>query len=229
MKNRHKHLLKQTTLLLVEDNTITRESMKAFFSIYVDEIFEESNGIDALNSFRKNNQTIIITDLSMPDMNGLELTKEIRCLNNKVPLVIISAFSDESMLLEFMSLHLIQYIVKPFSIDILKNLLYKFANIIDVNELIESQLSIDSYYSFTRKCIICKKEIINLSFNESSLLELFINNKNKLLTKDEIEHHVYDLNLAPYALPNLIFRLREKLENKDMITTISSKGFIFNC
>ena len=69
--------------------------------MYVDNIYEASNGQDALDIFNKKKPQIIISDVKMPIMDGLMLTTMIRNINNNVPIVIVSGYSDRDMLLDF--------------------------------------------------------------------------------------------------------------------------------
>ena len=94
------NLLKNMTLLLVEDDEELRNSIKELLSIFFKNIFVASNGLEALEIYSKNSINLIITDYVMPIMNGCDFCKEIRQKNKKIPLVIMSNYSDKEKLLK---------------------------------------------------------------------------------------------------------------------------------
>src|SRR5574344_397800 len=87
-------LLKNTTLLLVEDDEDLIYSLKETLSIFFKDILIAKNGHEALQIYSNNSIDLIITDYVMPNMNGYELCKEIRNQNEKIPLIIMSNYSD---------------------------------------------------------------------------------------------------------------------------------------
>ena len=83
------------------------------------------------------------------------------------------------------------------------------------------------YNSFSKKSLLQDKDIVSLSPKEILLIELLIENKNKLVTKEQIEDIVYNLeDMTVPALNNLILKLRKKLGDKKAIISISSLGFM---
>lgn len=90
------------------------------------EVFEANNGIEALEIVRKNNVDIVITDIQMPEMNGIELIREIKSLNRGIKCVIITAYAEFEYAKESVKLNVNDYILKPFKsrdlLDIVKKL-----------------------------------------------------------------------------------------------------------
>lgn len=227
METKYKDILKKTSLLLVDDEESLRNKFKSVLSLYVDNIYEASNGQDALDIFNKKKPQIVFTDVKMPIMDGLMLTTMIRNINNNVPIVIISGFSDRDMLLEFISLNLVEYMVKPIDFEQLNEILYKCAKAIEKNGLIEYRLNENTVYSFSKKSLLKDNEVITLTPKEVNLIELLIENKNKLVSKEQIEDIVYDMEeMTVSALNNLTSKLRKKIGANNTILTISSFGFM---
>ena len=146
MENKYKEILKKSTILLVEDEVKLRTKFKSILSIYADNIYEASNGEDALEIFNAKKPNIVITDIKMPVMDGLMLTTLLRKLDDKVPIVIISAHSDKSLLLDFISLNLVEYLIKPVDFEQLNSILLKCAKIIYKNGLIEYRITASCCY-----------------------------------------------------------------------------------
>lgn len=87
--------LKEITVLYVEDEDMMRESVVTLLKRRFKEVLVACNGAEALDVFKKNKVDVIITDLQMPVMDGMELSKHIREINN-TPIVVVSAFNDDS-------------------------------------------------------------------------------------------------------------------------------------
>ncbi len=87
--------LKEITVLYVEDEDMMRESVVTLLKRRFKEVLVACNGAEALDIFKKNKVDIIITDLQMPVMDGMELSKHIREINS-TPIVVVSAFNDDS-------------------------------------------------------------------------------------------------------------------------------------
>jgi len=104
---------KGVSLLYVEDEKELQNRMLAFFSKIFTRIDTADDGKEALEKYQKNHYDIIITDIVMPKMDGLELIKHIHAKNNKQEIIITSAYSDLSYLMESIKLGITGYLIKP--------------------------------------------------------------------------------------------------------------------
>lgn len=226
MEKKYEELLKKTSVLLVEDNDELRKKFKLILSTYVEEVFEASNGQDAIDLFIEKKPNFVITDFKLPLLDGLELTTFIRRLNKYIPIIVISAYTEKEALVEFASMNLIQYLIKPIDFEHLNRLLEKCAQELLESGLIEVHLSENSIYSFSQKHIIKDDNYISLSPNEIKFLELLIQNKKKLVTLDMIEYEVYENEVfTDSALNNLVSKLRKKI-GADVIKNIPKTGYL---
>ncbi|MFY4787915.1 response regulator transcription factor [Aliarcobacter butzleri] len=222
-------LLKNLTLLLVEDDEELRESTKETLALFFKNVFIAQNGLEALDIYSQNNIDLIITDYVMPIMNGYELCKNIREKNRKIPLVIMSNYSDQEKLLKSISLELTDYVIKPIEYKQLLETLLKMVGKLERENLLTFAINEDRKYDFLKKEIYDKKEniYIKLTKSEIIILELLINNINKIVRIEEIE-----FNLSPHehkseqAIKNIIHRLRTKL-SKNPIYNVQGVGYIF--
>ncbi len=87
--------LKEITVLYVEDEDMMRKSVVMLLKRRFKEVVVACNGAEALDVFKNNHVDVIITDLQMPVMDGMELSKQIREMGD-TPIVVVSAFNDES-------------------------------------------------------------------------------------------------------------------------------------
>ncbi len=111
----------EISVLYVEDQLDIQEEFVDILELYVDKIHTASNGQEGLQQYQKTLPDIIITDIQMPVMTGLEMVKKIREKDQEIPIVITSAFEDSQYLLEAIDLGVEYYILKPVMIDKLQN------------------------------------------------------------------------------------------------------------
>ena len=107
-------LLKNLTILYVEDDIDTQKLIKRILSSSVKEVFVASDGIEGLNLYKEKKPDIVLTDICMPKMDGLEMSKEIKNINQNQPIGIFTAFDEPEYLKEAANLDIGTYILKPF-------------------------------------------------------------------------------------------------------------------
>lgn len=89
-------LMKEITLLYVEDEDIARMSIGAFLGRYAGKLMTATNGQEGLEMYKQHKPAVVVTDLEMPIMGGLEMIRKIRELDDSVPIIITTAYDDES-------------------------------------------------------------------------------------------------------------------------------------
>lgn len=109
--------LKNLRVLYVEDDVDILESLKRPLSRRVGELFTASNGEEGLEAFKTHQPDLVITDIRMPVMDGLKMSREIRELDLRVPIVITSAFDDTEYFVEAIDIGVSQYVLKPIDIN----------------------------------------------------------------------------------------------------------------
>lgn len=225
MEKKYEDLLKKTSVLLVEDDEDLRKKFKLLLSTYVSEIFEASNGQEALELFLEKKPNFIVTDFKLPIIDGLELTSFIRKTNKNIPIIVISAYTEKESLLEFASLNLVKYMTKPIDFNQLNSILEKCAKDLVYYGLIETYLGENCIYSFSQKSIIKDNQHVSLTPNEIIFLELLIKNRKKLVTLKMVEYEVYNDDVySDAAINNLVSKLRKKI-GSNIIKTIPRTGY----
>jgi two-component system, cell cycle response regulator len=101
------------SLLYVEDERVTREQISRILQRIVTELYVAENGQEGLELYREKRPDIIMSDIMMPIMNGLEMAREIRALDSDSQIIMLTAYSDTEYLLECISLGINQYVQKP--------------------------------------------------------------------------------------------------------------------
>ncbi|MEA3498348.1 MAG: response regulator [Campylobacterota bacterium] len=109
-------------LLYVEDNDEARESTTIILEEFFDNITIAINGQDGFNKFKQNDIDLIITDINMPNMDGLEMSKQIKTINPTIPIIILTALTNISVLKDAIDIGVDSFINKPLEdIELLVN------------------------------------------------------------------------------------------------------------
>jgi diguanylate cyclase (GGDEF)-like protein len=117
--------LQDITVLYCEDEADLRNVTGDVIKQFTKEVFLAENGKIGLEIFKEHADDIdlIITDVNMPEMNGLEMAKEIKSINFNIPIIVATAFSNSSYLLEAIELGIDKYVLKPIDIKKLFNVM----------------------------------------------------------------------------------------------------------
>ncbi len=116
---------KKLTLLYVEDDNDTREMTTIILEDLFGSIVVANNGEEGYKKFQDNEIDLVITDINMPIMNGLEMAKKIRTLNAEVPIIITSAHNEDNYFLESIKIGINGYLLKPLDIEQLSNTIFQ--------------------------------------------------------------------------------------------------------
>ena len=116
---------KNLKLLYVEDDEAAREAMLEILDLFFDDISVAIDGKDGLDKFTSSKIDIIITDISMPKMNGLDMISKIREINDDIPIIILSAHDESKFFIQSINLGISAFIFKPVELDNFINVLKK--------------------------------------------------------------------------------------------------------
>lgn len=225
MLDKQKLVLKNSSILLAEDEENLRNSFKKVLLLYVKEVFTASNGEEAFELYQNHRPDIVITDVKMPKLNGLELIKKIRKENQETPIIVTSAYTDKDLLLESIKLSLVDYLVKPIKEKDLIALLEISADVL--LQKVKTVVAIDerNAYDYQNKQLIQDAQKISLTHKEVEFLEILLQHKGNLVTRQTLEDKLYVYEEAPpSALKNLVFKLRKKIGN-DVVQTVGNLGY----
>ena len=136
-----KSLLKKFTLLYVEDDDVIRVELSQLLTNFFSMVHVAKNGKEGLRTFLENQDEIdlILTDLNMPELSGIEMIKKIRTLDNKIPIIFATAHSDSEFLAEAIKLRVQEYIVKPIDVRYLLSLCNDIASNLYQESLLKQQ------------------------------------------------------------------------------------------
>lgn len=141
MKIEPNSVLCNLKVLYVEDEDFTKNEMVKYLKRRVGKLYTAENGVSGIETFRQNRPHIIITDLRMPVMDGLEMIKEIRNMDYNSAIIITSAISDTDTILEAVDVGIVKYVLKPINPKELIHIMERLGKEIFKNQLNDTVLS----------------------------------------------------------------------------------------
>ncbi len=118
---------KKMSILYVEDDKLIREVFSRILKKYTQTLFVAENGLNGLNIYEQFEPDIIITDIEMPIMNGLEMSAKIRESDNDIPIILTTAYNDEKIFLEAIDIGVDKFLIKPIEMPKLQKSVFKIA------------------------------------------------------------------------------------------------------
>ncbi|MAC83305.1 response regulator transcription factor [Arcobacter roscoffensis] len=219
---------KEYTILYVEDDEGVRTVNSRFLTRMFYKLYEAENGEEGFELYKKHQPDIILTDINMPKLNGIELAKKIRQTDKTTKIIISTAFSDKDYLLEAIELNLEKYIIKPLTS---RNLLPALTKAIETLEKTkEKKIYLDEnfYFDNTTSLFYVDEKALDLTKKELLFLKLLVTNKNRVVNYEEIEQYVWeDEPMSLNSLRTSIGFLRKKIPF-NCIKNISNMGYKLN-
>ncbi|WP_457743289.1 EAL domain-containing response regulator [Sulfurimonas sp.] len=135
---------KKLKVLYIEDNSDARESTLGLLENIFDNVSTAINGEDGLEKFKEGKFDLILTDINMPKMNGLEMINEIRKRDKDIPIIVISAYNESGYFIETIKMGVEGYLLKPINLKQFINMLQKSVEKIELRyELLEYQNNLE--------------------------------------------------------------------------------------
>jgi len=130
---------KNITILYVEDEENIRENTKRPLSYLCDELILASDGKEGLELYKQHNPNIVVSDIKMPDMNGIEMCKAIKAIKEEQHIVFTTAHSENSYFMEAIEMQVDGYILKPIDYDLLEKKINNIINNINIEYRLKQQ------------------------------------------------------------------------------------------
>ena len=217
-------------ILVVDDESRMRKLVKDFLTKKNFQVLEAGNGEEAMDIFYKEKDiALIILDVMMPKMDGWEVCREVR-KNSKVPIIMLTARSDERDELLGFELGVDEYISKPFSPKILVarvEAILRRTNTLAAEEILKA--GVIEVNKAAHQVLVDGKNV-ELSYKEFELLSYFMENQGIALSREKILNSVwnYDYFGDARTIDTHVKKLRSKLGDKgDYIKTIWGMGYKF--
>ena len=209
----------KASILLVEDEEHLLDALKLNLELEGYEVTTAGDGVAALKAVENEYFDLIIMDVMMPEMDGISATESIRIRKNDVPILMLSAKNTSHDRVLGLKKGADDYLTKPFNLE---ELLLRVEKLIEKNKKIQDKDTIGETYSFgnnnidfkAQEATNFKGETIQLSKKENMLLQLLIENKNEVVTREKILQVVWGYNVYPTTrtIDNFILNFRKYFE-----------------
>ncbi|EAI4956723.1 response regulator transcription factor, partial [Campylobacter jejuni] len=218
---------KELIILVVEDEVKARESMINILSERFSKVIGAQNGDEGLKKFKKFKPDLVITDIAMPIMDGLDMAREIKEISDDVPIVVLSAYSEKERLLRSIDIGIDKYLIKPVDIEeLFKVLDYLIGEKIEANMLVK--ISEEYQFNKTKRTLIYSGGEIVLTKKELAFISLLLKQPGALVLHEDIKKNVWiGEHVSDTAVRTFIKRVRDKV-GEDFIKNVPSLGYKIN-
>lgn len=217
------------SILFVEDEIELRKNYVMYLQTMFEFVYEAGDGEEAYSIYKDKKPDILIVDINIPKLNGLDLLKKIRENDYTIKAIVLTAHKDKDFLLQATSLQLTNYLIKPIKRKALQHSLEKV-----IDELrsyktisIKNKIFNDNYmWNYDTQEFTYNAKVIHLTNKEKIIIILFMNNLNSILSIEKIIYSVWNEYQETHeaALKTILTKLRKKLP-KDMIKNIHGIGY----
>lgn len=228
--NKFHNILKNLSILYIEDEENIRKNMTKVLLLLCDKVYESSNIKDAKAIIEKNRVDIIISDINLSEDNGLNFIEELRQVDKKIPVILLSAYTETDYLLKATKLRLIDYLTKPVDFETLDKALLKCVEDIYENGLYIINFENGLEYNVLKKELKdTNKKDIKLTSKELLLFDYLIKNNSRVVSHEELKVNIWEesFDATDSALKNLLNKFRKKI-GKESISNISGVGYKLN-
>lgn len=234
----NQHMTANMTILLAEDDLHIREGLTDMLEREGYQVIAAENGQVAWDKYQSSTVDFIILDIMMPLLDGYSVCKKIRQQNAHIPIIFLSAKSEEIDKVLGLELGADDYINKPFGIAEVRARIKAVARRCLQNKDTETN---DNQFKFGDLTVIANElhaqrgnEVIELSLREIKILQCFKNNAGKIVSRDMLFDFVWGYDHCPNSrtLDQHISKLRKSIEadpqNPILIQTIHGHGYRYN-
>lgn len=217
-------LLKGKSILFAEDDIISRVQTVEILTMLFDKVYSAEDGVKAYEIYEDESPDIILTDIKMPKRDGLSFIKKIRTHDYKTPIIVMTSFAEQELLIDAANLSVDGYLVKPVSLEKLTFSLCKALQRTYKNTGL-IQLSGSFFYNFDTKELYNNGVVVALGAKEHEMLVLLIESRERTVTKNEIEKALWPIEpVSSSAIKKLVLRIRQKI-NADIIVSVRGIGY----
>jgi CheY-like chemotaxis protein len=166
--NKVQFVTQKLTILIAEDDEVALDIYKRTMEPFFKEVRTATNGAEAFEIYEdpKNKIDIIVTDINMPHVSGLELIKKIRSINQLIPIIVVSAYTETDNFVEFISAGVSSFLPKPLNAKALFHCAYSAAiKVDDMRMALEYQQKLEEQiYAYMSQIEALKKENMALKY-----------------------------------------------------------------
>lgn len=219
------------TLLLVEDDSSLREELSIFLSDFFDTIDAVGSAEEAYAHYVTASYDLVITDIELPNQNGLGLVEKIKKKNPSQMVIVISAYKEVDYFLKSIDLGIYSFLTKPFDSQLLINTMIKVTHLLQHQHvkcdsptvvILSSGISFD----LKTKSLHVKGVVQELTAKEELLLYLLVKNANTFVRNEQLCNEIWQSDeVNNSTLRALVKRVRDKLGFEGCIINLKNRGY----
>lgn len=227
-----------TRVLLVEDEEDAREILSFYLDTVFDEVQIACDGQEGLEFYKKaydENRAfdLVLTDIKMPNLDGLSMLEKITQINEEQKFIIVSAYKDEEYLFKSINLNVVSYFVKPLEVKNIMELLKKVkVKVLEDKSKTSSEnkiLKLNENYTYNEDLNLLYKDdvLVDLSKKEILLIQALVNDIKEIKTKEYLKKFIWDnKETSDATLRTVIKRVKDKIASNDFIVSKKGLGYI---
>ncbi|CZE47555.1 response regulator [Campylobacter geochelonis] len=223
MSNLKLQILKNTSILVVEDDELTRIAISGGLKRYCEAFYMAKDGLEGLEKFKEQRVDIIVTDIHMPNLNGLDMMNEILKLKPSQNFIVITSYDTDENLFESIKKGAISFIKKPILMENLQNSIVMTAV---KNEEKILKLSPNVVLNLSKEKIFLNGKEIYLSRLENAIFWLLCYNISSLVSYEMIEDYAYGgKSIKSGTIHTAIARIKKQLDDIEILN-LSCLGYM---
>jgi len=222
-------LLKEHSILYVEDEPKIRMSIEEYLNSYFGIVYLASDGKEALTLYEKHHPDVLLLDINLPFLSGLEVAQEVRKKDQTVKIVLLTAHTNAEMLLLATELKLTKYLIKPIAPKLFRGAMELLAQELRQNPSRFINLSKNCIWDIQQEALRIDDVPLSLLEKEHRLLVLLIQHRGSAVSYEDIMVYVwddaFDKDISLDSVKNQVSHLRKKLPS-GCIDSVYGKGYI---
>ncbi len=203
------------TLLYAEDDLQSRNNYAFVLKEYFSEVYLAEDGREALDLYHDKKPDVLLLDISMPFINGLDFVKSVRMTNRDIPIIVLTAHAEQEKLLTAIPLGLSEYLLKPVDDRKLIQTILKTIEDIQSRETISIRKNLT--WNKANNNLLYKEENIKLTKKENKLLAFLLSSPSEYFTHDTLILSVWDNEIPDashdHKLQQLVYRINKKINS----------------
>lgn len=217
--------LKSLHILYIEDDASIRTTITKVLHYFSEHVLALESAEEAIKHYQTFVPDIIICDINLPGMNGIDFVKWVRHFDEKSQIFLLTAYTDKEYLLEAVKLSLVDYLTKPIDFSLLEKTLKNAARKALCHKTLTVEFITGALYCYQQRSVTFHDDIYPLTAKEVKLLDHLIANQNRMTSKEELQKTLWDDDMgSESAFKSLVNKLRTKI-GKEAIENISGVGY----
>lgn len=222
-------LLKNHSILYVEDEPRMRANITEYLESYFGTVHVASDGEEGLLLYKEHHPDVLLLDINLPHVSGLELAKEVRTIDQTVKIVMLTAHTKKDNLLAATELKLTKYLIKPITPKLFKETMELLAQELRLNPSRFVNLSPNCIWNKKQEVLRIDDKPVAFTEKEHRLLKLLIKTRGSKIYYEDIMialwEDAFDKEISTDSVKKQVCNLRKKLPD-GCISTVYGEGFI---